>query len=69
MVSDLAFFEKKKKKKKKKTFFFFLILRLKPPNQKIKKALQRQRRLGLATWYASFIDTAAGGIATSDRKT
>ena len=31
----------------------------------VKKSFQRQRRLGLAAGSISFIDTAAGGIATS----
>ena len=34
---------------------------IKPPNQKIEKAFQHQKRLGLSAGLISFIDTAAGG--------
>ena len=37
-----------------KSLIYFLIWRLKPPNQKIKKTFQRQRRLGLAGGQISF---------------
>ena len=51
-----------------KPFLFSDLAVVKPPNQKINKTFQHQRRLGLAARIINFIHLVAGGIATTGRK-